>query len=143
MDPRAVVELEDKCYRDGDYAGMAELYAEDAEFTTPDGGVLRGRDEIIDYTRREAEAFSDNEYTATIVAVDGPTVVVEWSWEGTHQHDLRLPSGTTLPATNRRLKVDAVAIARVESGRFVRVRRYHDRLSVMTQLGLLPATSEQ
>lgn len=138
MQPKDVVELEAKLYEDGDFDAVADLYSEDMEFVLADGSVLRGREEVVDYLKREEGAFSDASLTWKILAVDGPTVVQAWTWSAKHTGDLTLPSGQALPASDREVTIEAVNVVRIEDGRVKYARRCDDRLGVLAQLGLVP-----
>ncbi len=137
MEVKELIELEEQHYRDGNWESLGKLYTEDTEFTSADGSVIRGRDAVIAYARREAEAFTDNALTQELVAVDGDTAVVLWSWSGTHSKDLVAPSGQKLPATGTRVSIDAVSICTISDGRISSARRYHDRLGMMLALGIV------
>ena len=114
MEVKGLIELEEQHYRDGNWESLGKLYTEDTEFTSADGSVIRGRDAVIAYARREAEAFTDNALTQELVAVDGDTAVVLWSWS-----------------------IDAVSICTISDGRISSARRYHDRLGMMLALGIV------
>jgi hypothetical protein len=58
---------------------------------------------------------------------------------GQHTKDLVLPAGTTIPATGRSFSVDGVTVIEVANDMIVSMRRCHDRLGVLTQLGLMPS----
>lgn len=138
MMPREVVELDAKLYEKRDFDAVADLYAEDMEFVAADGSVLRGRGRVLDYLKREDAAFSDAKLEWQIVAVDGPTVVQTWTWSAGPTGDPALPSGQTLPASDREVTVEAVNVTRIEDGRYTYSRRHYDRLGVLAQLGLVP-----
>ena len=138
MQPVGVVEWDGKLYVENDFDALADLYAEDMEMVLADGSVLRSREEVMDYLKREEGAFSDASFDWEIVAVDGPTVVQAWTWSAKHTGDLTLPSGQALPASDREVTIEAVNVVRIEDGRVKYTRRYYDRLGVLAQLGLVP-----
>lgn len=137
MEPRELIRLEEQCYRDHDWEQLGQLYTEDVEFTSADGSVIRGRDAVVDYTRREADAFTDSSFRQELVAVDGNVAVVTWAWSGTHSEDLVAPSGQRLAATGKRISLDAVSVCTISEGRISSARRYHDRLGMMLALGVV------
>jgi steroid delta-isomerase-like uncharacterized protein len=137
MQAQTLIQLEEKLYREGDWDAIGDVYTEDVEFTSPDGSVIRGRDQVADYFRREAEAFSDTTFSQELIAADGDLAVVTWSWSGTHSKDLTAPSGQTLSATGNRISMDAVSICRIRDGRIASMRRYYDRLDMMMALGVI------
>jgi predicted ester cyclase len=138
MDPRQLAELETTCYLAQDWEGMRALYADDFVFIAPDGTRIEGADAYLEYTKGEAAAFPGGSYEDEITAVDGPVVVQTWTWSGTFDADLTLPSGTVLEATGAPLRIEGCSIGRIEDGRFIFAQRYADRLSVMQQLGIIP-----
>ena len=133
-----VVELETKLYVERDFDAVADLYAEDIELVLVDGPVLRTREEVVDYLKREEEAFSDASLTWEILAVDGPTVVQAWTWSSRHTGDLTLPSSQAFTAAGREVTIEAVSVSRIEGGRLKYSRRYYDRFGVLSQLGMVP-----
>ena len=72
------------------------------------------------------------------VAVDGDTAVLEIVWRGTHTGPLATPSGE-LPASGRRVETRATMWQRYDGELVVHQRHYLDMLTMLTQLGVLPA----
>jgi steroid delta-isomerase-like uncharacterized protein len=138
MNAREVVELEAQLHRAKAWERLGNVYTDDIEFVAADGTKIVGRDRVVDLLRREDRAFPDGAFTQNVVAVDGPIVVINWIWTGTHDKDFLTPSGQTVPATGRTITVDAISIIEIDNDRIARTRRYHDRVGVLTQLGLLP-----
>ena len=66
--------------------------------------------------------------------VCGEWVVEEVIFEGTHQGPLDSPIGV-IPATGKRLVVNAVLITRYESDLALETRISFDQVDVLTQLG--------
>ena len=137
MEIRRLIELEDELWQTGNWDQADLVYADDVEFTNAGGDTLRGRDVVVDYFQREHQALPSST-TQQIVAIDGPVAVVGWTMTGQHTKDLTLPSGDTIPATGKPFSVDGVTVIATERDRITSMRRYHDRLGVLVQLGVVP-----
>ena len=121
-----------------DLEAAAECYATDAVAETPDQGQIRGRDAIAEYFRQLTDAFPDVRYEpqhgheSSNVAIDEGYVV------GTHTAPLPLPSGESVPATGKQIRVRSCDIISVEDGLVTSHRFYFDQMEFLGQLGLLP-----
>lgn len=125
-----------------DYAAVERLYAPDAVAVTPDQGELKGAGAAIEYTKQFIEAFPDVKYEPEFKHESGNTAIDEGWIVGTNSGPLPLPSGDTLPATGKRIRVRSADIATVENGRVTSHRFYFDQMEFLGQLGLAPATPE-
>jgi uncharacterized protein (TIGR02246 family) len=121
----------------GDLEGFLELFQPDCEIVFP-GAQLRGIDQWREFQRMYLEAFPDGAYEVRHNEPVGDIVFVEGVWSGTHTRPLTTPEGE-LPATGRRLTVPFALVVTIRDGRLATVHNYHDRLELLTQLGLLPA----
>ncbi|MFG2647071.1 hypothetical protein [Streptomyces sp. NPDC048436] len=68
--------------------------------------------------------------------IRGRDNIVEYS--GRNTGPLHLPSGETLPATQKEIRVRGVDIATVTDGQIVDYRLYFDEMEFLGQMGLLP-----
>ncbi len=84
------------------------------------------------------EAFPDGTGTLGWVAASGDTVAVEVVWTGTHTGPLVGPAGT-MPPSQRRIEVRATLWLRLEGGRAREVHHHLDMLTMLQQLGAIPA----
>lgn len=123
-----------------DYATAEKLYAPDVVAVTPDQGELKGAAEVIEYTKQFIEAFPDLTYEAEFKHESGSTAIDEGWNEGTNLGPLALPTGESLRATGKRLRVRSADIATVENGLLTSHRFYFDQMDFLGQLGLLPET---
>lgn len=121
-----------------DLKALAALYAEDAVATTPDGGELHGRDDIVAYWRQMTEAIPQGTYQAVHAYEVGDTAIDEGYFTGKNTGPIQLPSGETIPATGKDIKIRGVDFATVKDGRIVEYRLYFDEMEFLGQLGLLP-----
>ncbi|MCX5559700.1 ester cyclase [Streptomyces sp. NBC_00038] len=121
-----------------DLKAVAELYAVDAVAFTPDAGEIHGRDNIVDYWRQMTDSVTGASYESVYAVEVGDTAIDEGYYNGTNTGPLPLPSGESLPATGKRVRIRGCDIATVEDGRIVSYRLYFDQMDFLGQLGLLP-----
>jgi ketosteroid isomerase-like protein len=121
-----------------DLKALGALYAEDAIAVTPDGGEIRGREDIVEYWRQMTEAIPDATYTPVHSYEIGDTAIDEGFFSGKNTGPIQLHTGETLPATQTDDRIRGVDFATVKDGRIVEYRLYFDELEFLTQLGLLP-----
>lgn len=124
-----------------DPEAVAELYAPDAVAVTPDGGELHGRENIAGYWRQMTEAIPDGSYESVHSYEVGNTAIDEGIFRGRNTGPIQLPTGETLPATQKEISIRGVDFATVDdSGHIVDYRLYFDEMEFLDQLGLLPPT---
>jgi ketosteroid isomerase-like protein len=121
-----------------DLKAIAELYAEDAVAVTPDEGEIRGRDNIVEYWRQMTETVPDGTFKTLHAYESGDTAIDEGVFSGRNTGPIQLPTGETLPATQKEVRIRGVDIATVKDGRIVDYRLYFDEMEFLGQLGLLP-----
>jgi steroid delta-isomerase-like uncharacterized protein len=124
-------------YNAGDLDGVIDLYAEDAVQRMPDG-TFEGRGVIRDRLAQELAAFSDLAHRVVSYIEEGDAFADEWVFVGTHTGPLRLPDGTELPPTGKRIEMPGMEVVQVRDGKVVVNNLYYDNLAVVAQLGLLP-----
>jgi ketosteroid isomerase-like protein len=120
-----------------DLKAVAEIYAEDAVAVTPDGGELHGREEIVEYWRQMTDAIPEATFEPVHAYEAGDTAIDEGYFSGKNTGPIQLPSGESLPATQKEIRVRGCDVATVEDGRIVSYRLYFDQLDFLEQLGLL------
>lgn len=79
-------------------------------------------------------AFPDGQYTLEEMITEGDTVVVRWTIRGTHTGQF-----DTLEPTGKQVEWSAIVIYRIAEGKIVAMRGEVDNLSLMQQLGVIPA----
>jgi len=121
---------------------LAGCYAEDAVAFTPDEGELTGREGITNYFIHFWEALPDVTYEYADKHEAGNVAIDEGFVTGTNTGPLSLPSGETLPATGKHVRVRSCDIARVEGGLITSHHFYFDQMDFLGQLGLLPELSK-
>ena len=121
-----------------DLEGAKALYAPDAVAETPDQGTISGRDAIGTYLGEFIEAFPDASYEPVNKYEAGNDAIDEGYFVGTHTGPLASPTGETIPATGKHVRMRSVDIATVDGGMVTSHRFYFDGMDLMEQLGLAP-----
>ncbi|MFI6014968.1 ester cyclase [Streptomyces sp. NPDC051243] len=130
--------LTDAITTHADAKTFSELYAEDAVALTPDGGEIRGRDGIVEYWRQMTDAIPDGTYESVHAYEVGDTAIDEGYFSGRNTGPIQLPTGETLPPTQKEIRIRGVDFATVRDGKIVEYRLYFDEMDFLGQLGLLP-----
>ncbi|MDX2699257.1 ester cyclase [Streptomyces ipomoeae] len=121
-----------------DLKALTALYAEDAVAVTPDGGEIHGRDDIVEYWRQMTQAIPQGTFESLHAYEAGDTAMDEGFFSGKNTGPIQLPSGETLPATGKDVRIRGADFATVKDGRIVEYRLYFDEMEFLDQLGLLP-----
>jgi steroid delta-isomerase-like uncharacterized protein len=124
-------------YNAGDLDGCMELYADDASQRMHDG-VFDGIDAIAERLARDLTAFPDAKYVVDSFFADGDKFGDEWTFTGTNTGPLRLPDGSEIPATGKRVEIKGMEYVEVRDGKIIVDNLYYDFLAAVAQLGLIP-----
>jgi steroid delta-isomerase-like uncharacterized protein len=124
-------------YNAGDLGAVMELYAEDAVQVMPDG-TFEGWSAVRDRLAQELDGFTDLNHTVRSFVEEGDTFADEWTFVGTHTGPFRLPDGSELPPTGKRVEIKGMEVVRVRDGKIVLNALYYDNLASLAQLGLVP-----
>ena len=126
-----------KLMDEGRFDEWEETMEPECEFAGP-GSSFRGRKAIRAFVEAFHTAFPDVKHTFhNVYAIGDDTVVVEYTFAGTHNGPLRTPGGD-LPPTGRRVSIRSAQVVEMRDGKAVALRTYFDRMELMAQLGLLP-----
>ena len=134
---REVMDRITDAYFSKDMDAAAKLYAPDAVAVAPDAGELRGRDQIVAWSKELFDAFPDATYEPVNEYEAGNTAIDEGYFVGTNTGPLQGPTGETIPATGKSVRMPACDIATVENGVITRHRFYYDQMDFLGQLGLM------
>ncbi|HEX6049117.1 MAG TPA: ester cyclase [Gemmatimonadaceae bacterium] len=124
-------------YNAGDLDGVMGLYAEDAVQIMPDG-TYEGWTAVRDRLAQELDGFAELNHTVRSFVEQGDTFADEWTFVGTHTGPFRLPDGSELPPTGKRVEIRGMEVVQVRDGKIVLNALYYDNLASMAQLGLIP-----
>jgi len=118
----------------------AKTVADDAELVTPMAGTIKGREAIKGYFQQMRQTFPDAHIDVHDVIAEGNTVVVEYTFTGTHKGPMRTATGDTIPPTNKTLSGPALDIGVMDDkGQLKSLHQYFDTARGLQQLGLMPA----
>src|SRR3972149_7340132 len=132
-----LINMGTKAINDHDFEALEKLYAADAVAIMPESPEpIKGSKEIAALGRQYLESFPDAHMEDDLVIGQNDWVCMAGSWSGTNTGPLTMPDGTTLSATNKRIKVPMCILFKVKDGKVVEERDYYDQMSFMTQLGL-------
>lgn len=110
----------------------------DVDLPAPGGLNFHGRDGFRQWYRLWTEAFPDRKVRYHNLVGEPNQVIGEGTFTGTHTGVMHLPTGD-VPPTGKNVKIDYVAVQRVEDGKITYLRHYLDVMELMTQLGLIGA----
>lgn len=96
---------------------------------------VTGADALVAIDKGWKSAFPDAKGTLKNFYAAGDVAIAEIEWEGTQTGALEGPFGA-LPASNKRLKMNAVAIHKIKDGKIVELRHYFDLFGMLQMLGV-------
>jgi len=113
--------------------------AEDFEvIDVPTGRTLHGPDGYREINLFFAEGFPDSLVELTNVFATDDQAVVEFTGRGTNTGPLHMPMGD-IPPTGRYSELRFCSVSRARSGKIVSIHNYYDVMTMLQQLGLVPA----
>jgi steroid delta-isomerase-like uncharacterized protein len=128
-------------YNEGDLDACMQLYAEDAVQRMHDG-TFEGLDAIRDRLARDLDAFPDAKYVVDSFIGQGDKFADEWTFTGTNTRPFRLPDGSEILATGKRVEIKGMELVEVRGGKIVVDNLYYDFTASIVQLGLVPQPAE-
>jgi steroid delta-isomerase-like uncharacterized protein len=97
-------------------------------------GIPRDREGVKQLTAMLHSAFPDFEATIDDIVAEGDKVVIRQTWRGTHKGEFM-----GIPPTGRSVSFGVIDIIRIAGGKGVEHWGLMDRMSLMQQLGAIPA----
>jgi steroid delta-isomerase-like uncharacterized protein len=138
---RAVAQL-NQAFNARDWDGAVALCTPGVELiTVPTGQTLQGAEGLTQFLQGWAVAFPDSKVETTRIIADDANAVMEFTGAGTHGGPLQTPAGE-VPATGRPLTLQFCQFLELEDGKIARARLYFDAMSMLGQLGVLPAPGQ-
>lgn len=107
----------------------------------PTGRRVKGIDQFLEVAKQWKAAFPEGDGKVTSAIASGDTAVLEITWSGKHTGPLATPMGDKIPATGKTMSVTAVQIVHASGGKVTEVHHYFDLMTVLAQLGVVPAPS--
>ena len=119
---------------------ILEHFAEDATAQFPQTPQpVKGKAAIKEYLATQFKAFPDQQINLQDSLVSGKKAAASGTWNATNTGPLPLPTGQTIPATNKKVTGEWSAhVTYDDKGKVKSFKLYADNLSVLTQLGLVP-----
>ena len=117
----------------GNLEGYLEMYSDDLTLHGYPPGV-EGKAGVSEFYAAFAKALPDVELTVEDVVADGDKVAVRYRIRGTHSDELM-----GVPATGNAVDVEGQSFFRFEDGRVVERWQSLDAVTLLTQIGALPA----
>jgi len=119
-----------------DFEKATTFFADDLEYEdVPSGMVFHGVKEFISFGKQVRANFPDRKWEMTSAFSDGNKVATESIWSGTFTHS----DDPNKPATGKHVTLRCVSITEIRNGKICRNSDYYDGLSMLQQLGTLPA----
>jgi len=95
---------------------------------------IRSREQFKDFLRQDAAVFPDNTLTLTHLLAEGDLAAAWGTYEGTQMGQMG-----PFPASGKKARVDIGAVLRVENGNVAELWITWDNMTLVAQLGHLPA----
>jgi len=122
-----------------DIEGLLANQQPDVELVIPGGVILRGHEQVRQYTEALWTAFPDGAFSFAGQVLAEDAAATELVFTGTHTGPLATANGM-IPPTGKRVTLHSASILRFKDGLIASEHAYLDQLEFMTQLDLLPAT---
>jgi ketosteroid isomerase-like protein len=127
-----------EAFNRGDLDEAARAFSPDVETIEPGAGTIRGVDQWKAYGAGFRRAMPDARLNFKSAVEQGNTLAVEGTFTGTHTGPLLTPTGEVAP-TGRSIELPYIDVYTAEGGLLVTHRVYYDQITMLAQLGLIPA----
>ena len=124
----------DKVLAAGEIDATGDYFHHDVVEEIPFPGQGPGLQGLKEILTRIRHAFPDSKWTVEEQIAEGDKVLTRLTWSGTHQGEF-----LGIPATSRSIRVWGMVIDRFEDGKVKSTRILLDTLTMMQQLGVVPA----
>ncbi len=98
---------------------------------------IRSLEQFKDFLRQDVATFPDNIQTFTQVVAEGDLVGVWATYQGTQMGQMG-----PFPPSGKKVRFDFAGVLRVENGKFAELWITWDNMAILTQLGHLPAPTD-
>jgi ketosteroid isomerase-like protein len=123
-------------YNRGDVEALVGMCHADVDLSNPDG-TFQGPEGVRANFKPVIEATSERSSEVRTIVEQGDTVVAEFVIIGRHTGALTTPGGAVLP-TGKIVSLPMIGIFELRDGKLAASRGQFDRMTLATQLGLLP-----
>ena len=138
LDIRELARLANAAFNDREFDAFPRFIDSDVEVIGPDG-QYSGLDQFVASAHALVAAFPDISFSFEDLIVEGNKAAYTTHVTGTHEGVLQLAGGRTLPPTGRPVSILMVSVREIRAGKVVRMVNGWDQLSLLVQLGLMPA----
>ena len=130
--------LMEEVFNRGNISLVDELFAPDfVEHEELPPGIPPGREAVKQFSTIFRSAFPDLKVTIDDIIAEGDKVVVRGTWSGTHKGEFM-----GIPPTGKSVSFEVIDTVRIAGGKFVEHWGLMDNMSMMQQLGVIPAPGE-
>jgi steroid delta-isomerase-like uncharacterized protein len=126
----------DEFWNQKNLSAAGELMAADVVIHMPTGEVV-DLDGLIGFAEMWRGSFPDWHSTFEELIAEGDRVAERWTGRGTHQGELE-----GIPPTGKRVEVPGSVFYRIVEGKIVEFRGQMDMMSLMQQIGAVPAPEQ-
>jgi steroid delta-isomerase-like uncharacterized protein len=127
-------EFIDRVLTAGEIEATGDYFHRDVVEEVPFPGQGPGLYGLKEILTRIRQAFPDSKWSVEEQIAEGNKVLTRFIWSGTHQGEF-----LGIPATNRAIRVWGLVIDRFEDRKVKSTRILLDALSMLQQLGVVPA----
>jgi steroid delta-isomerase-like uncharacterized protein len=133
-----IVQFVEELFNRGNVGIVGEIFAPDfIEREQLPPGIPNGREGVKVLTTMLRSAFPDFKATIDDILAEGDKVVIRMTWSGTQKGEFM-----GVPATDKRVSFGVIDIIRITNGKLVEHWGQMDSMSLMQQLGAIPAPVE-
>ena len=133
-----VVRFVEELFNRGNTGIVGEIFAPDfIEREQLPPGIPKDREGVKVLTSMLRSAFPDFKATIDDILAEGDKVVIRMTWSGTQKGEFM-----GVPATGKRVSFGVIDIIRITNGKVVEHWGQMDSMSLMQQLGAIPAPVE-
>jgi steroid delta-isomerase-like uncharacterized protein len=126
-------------FNDADWPRFREMLAPTIVYEeTGTGRRLEGVEAYMAALAGWKEAIPNARGSIRQSLASGDTAMFELVWEGIHSGPLETPGGP-IPASGKQIYVQAALVSTVQNGKVTGVRHYLDVLTLLQQIGAMPA----
>ena len=123
-------------YSDKDWDAMRACITPDFVYEeVANDRKIQGIDNVMPIWKEWAAAIPDSRATIHDAYVSGNTVVIELTWNGTHNGTLNLPSGP-VAATGKTISIRSCSVFEITGDKASMQRQYFDMATMFRQLGI-------
>ena len=133
-----IVRFVEELFNRGNMGIVGEIFAPDfIEREQLPPGIPNGREGVKVLTTMLRSAFPDFKATIDDILAEGDKVVIRMTWSGTQKGEFM-----GVPATGKRVSFGVIDIIRITNGKVAEHWGQMDSMSLMQQLGAIPAPVE-